>query len=276
MSDLVEQIDAAVDYLEDKTDIQPELGLILGSGLGELGEEVEDPVTVNYEEIPGFLESKVEGHAGRLILGVLEETPVYLMQGRYHYYEGHDISDLVFPVRVMEAMGCEQMIVTNASGAVNEEFDVGDLALIEDHINFLGNNPLIGENDSRVGPRFVDMTYAYDPELKKLARDTAIDQGLNLRSGVYVASMGPTYETPAEVKMYRSWGGDMAGMSTVPEVIAANHAGMRVLGLSCVTNMAAGILDQPLDHEEVIEATEKAKDKFKKLVRDLIIKMPID
>ncbi len=276
MTDLVEQIESAVEFLAQKTDIQPELGLILGSGLGELGEEVEEPTVVNYEQIPGFLESKVEGHAGRLILGRLEDTPVYLMQGRYHYYEGHDLADLVFPVRVMEAMGCKQMIVTNASGAVNEQFDVGDLALIEDHINFLGNNPLIGENDSEVGPRFVDMTYAYDPELKKLARDTAENQGLNLREGVYVASMGPTYETPAEVKMYRSWGGDMAGMSTVPEVIAANHAGMRVLGLSCITNMAAGILDQPLDHEEVIEATEKAKNKFKKLVRDLIIQMPVD
>ncbi|MGM0381525.1 MAG: purine-nucleoside phosphorylase [bacterium] len=276
MTDLSERIGEAVDFLEDKTDIRPELGLILGSGLGELGDEVEEAFSIGYEEIPGFLESKVEGHAGKLILGRLEGTSVYLMQGRYHYYEGHDISELVFPVQVMEAMGCSQMIVTNAAGAVNENFDVGEIALITDHINFLGNNPLIGENDSDVGPRFVDMTYAYDPRLKDLAREKAEDRGLDLREGVYVASMGPTYETPAEVKMYRTWGGDMAGMSTVPEVIAANHAGMRVLGLSCITNMAAGILDQPLDHEEVIEATERAKSKFKGLARDLIAYMPVD
>jgi len=275
MSDLSEKIEEAVDYLEEKTDLRPELGLILGSGLGELGDEVENPVSIDYEEIPGFLESKVEGHAGRLILGELEGSPVYLMQGRYHYYEGHQISELVFPIQVMDAMGCGQMIVTNAAGAVNENFDVGQIALITDHINFLGNNPLFGENDSRVGPRFVDMTYAYDPELNDLARKKAEDRGFNLREGVYVASMGPTYETPAEVKMYRSWGGDMAGMSTVPEVIAANHAGMRVLGLSCITNMAAGILDQPLDHEEVIQATEEAKSKFKGLTRDLISQMPL-
>lgn len=270
---LSEKVQEAVDYIEKISEVKPRLGLILGSGLGELGDEVDNAVVIPYGDIPGFLESKVEGHAGQLVLGELEGVPVYLMQGRYHYYEGHPISDLVFPVQVMAAMGCPKMLVTNASGAVNEEFDVGELALITDHINFLGANPLFGENDSDIGPRFVDMTYAYSPDLKELARSKASQLDIKLREGVYIASMGPTYETPAEIRMYRSWGGDMAGMSTVPEVIAANHAGMEVLGISCLTNMAAGILDQPLDHEEVIEATEKAKKRFKSLVRSLIPEM---
>jgi purine-nucleoside phosphorylase len=267
---LSDQIDEAVDYVLEQSNVEPELGLILGSGLGELGEEVEDSVTIPYEEIPGFVESEVEGHAGQLQLGRLEGVPVYLMQGRYHYYEGHPIQDIVFPVQVMANIGPEEMIVTNASGAVNENFEVGDIALITDHINFLGNNPLIGVHDEDVGPQFVDMTYAYDPQLSGLARKKADEQGLNLREGVYVASMGPSYETPAEVNMYRKMGGDLAGMSTVPEVIAANHAGMDVLGLSCVTNMGAGVLDQPLSHEEVIETTESAKKDFKPLVRSII------
>lgn len=267
---LSEEIAETVEYLESRTSIRPELGLILGSGLGELGEEVENAETVSYAEIPGFLESRVEGHAGQLILGELEGRQVYLMQGRYHYYEGHPIQDIVFPVQVMEGMGCETMLVTNASGAVNKDFSPGDLALLEDHINFLGNNPLIGVHDPDVGPQFVDMTYAYDPDLRELAKQTAKDLDIDLQEAVYVASMGPSYETPATVRMYRKWGGDLAGMSTVPEVIAANHVGLNVLGLSCVTNMGAGILDQPLDHEEVIETTEIAKDKFKRLVRSLI------
>lgn len=267
---LQKRIDDAVNYLEERINVRPELGLILGSGLGELGNEVENPENIPYGEIPGFVESKVEGHAGQLVLGTLEGVPVYLMQGRYHYYEGHPIQEIVFPVQVMANMGTEVMIVTNASGAVNEEFDVGDITLITDHINFLGNNPLIGVHAPEVGPQFVDMTYAYDPELQDLAREEAEKQGMTLREGVYVASMGPSYETPAEVRMYRTLGGDLAGMSTVPEVIAANHAGLDVLGLSCVTNMGAGVLDQPLSHEEVIETTETAKNTFKPLVRSII------
>lgn len=267
---LSDRIDEAVDYILGESSVEPELGLILGSGLGELGDEVKNPVTIPYEEIPGFVESQVEGHAGQLILGTLEGVPVYLMQGRYHYYEGHPIQEIVFPVQVMANIGPDTMIVTNASGAVNEAFDVGDIALITDHINFLGNNPLIGVHDDDVGPQFVDMTYAYDPDLNDLAREQADEHDVNLREGVYVASMGPSYETPAEVKMYRTLGGDLAGMSTVPEVIAANHAGLDVLGLSCVTNMGAGVLDQPLSHEEVIETTEKAKGVFKPLVRSII------
>lgn len=268
--DLHEKIEQAVQTIERQIEITPRLGLILGSGLGELGEEVKNPRVIPYQDIPGFVESKVQGHAGQLVVGTLEGVPVYLMQGRYHYYEGHPIQQIVFPVQVMANIGPDVMIVTNASGAVNEQFEVGDLALITDHINFLGNNPLIGVDDEEVGPQFVDMTYAYDPELQELAREQARQQGIRLREGVYVASMGPSYETPAEVKMYRRLGGDLAGMSTVPEVIAANHAGLDVLGLSCITNMGAGVLDQPLSHEEVIETTETAKEKFKPLVRSII------
>ncbi len=267
---LSEKIAATAEFIRGKIDFQPELGLILGSGLGELGDEVEDAVVISYEDIPGFLPSRVEGHAGQLVLGRLENRNVYLMQGRYHYYEGHPIQDIVFPVQVMQAVGCSTMLVTNASGAVNQGYSVGSLALIDDHINFLGNNPLIGVQAPDVGPQFVDMTYAYDPELKELARQAARSLKITLEEAVYVASMGPSYETPATVRMYRRLGGDLAGMSTVPEVVAANHCGLRVLGLSCITNMGAGILDQPLDHAEVIETTEKAKDKFKRLVRKLI------
>jgi len=267
---LSEKISKTVDELESRTERKPRLGLILGSGLGELGEEVEEAIRIPYSDIPGFVKSTVEGHSGQLILGVLEGTPVYLMQGRYHYYEGHLMKDIVFPVQVMEAMGTDTMIVTNASGAVNEEFDVGDLVLIQDHINFLGDNPLAGIHDEDVGPQFVDMTAAYDSELRDLARKKAQEYGIDLQEGVYVATKGPSYETPAEITMYRNWGGDLAGMSTVPEVIAANHVGLDVLGISCVTNMGAGILDQPLRHEEVIETTEQAKDDFKPLVRSII------
>ncbi|MFB6347247.1 MAG: purine-nucleoside phosphorylase [bacterium] len=267
---LHEDIQETVQYLEQKTDTRPRLGLILGSGLGELGDEIENADVIPYHEIPGFMESKVEGHAGQLVLGELEGVPVYLMQGRYHYYEGLPIDKLVYPVQVMEGMGCDTMLVTNASGAVNPSFSVGDLALITDHINFLGNNPLIGIHDEEVGPQFVDMTYAYDPDLQDLAHEKAGELDIDLVEGVYVASMGPSYETPAEVEMYERLGGDLAGMSTVPEVIAANHVGLDVLGLSCVTNMGAGILDQPLTHEEVIETTERVKEEFKPLVRSLV------
>ncbi len=267
---LSEKIEKTVNFLEEEIDFQPELGMIMGSGLGELGDEVEDTTVISYEDIPGFLASKVEGHAGQLVLGELEGRKVYLMQGRYHYYEGHPIQEIVFPVQVMAGIGCETMLVTNASGAVNERFSVGNLALLVDHINFLGNNPLIGVSDEEVGPQFVDMTYAYDTDLQDLARQKAQQLGITLEEAVYVASMGPSYETPATVEMYRRIGGDLAGMSTVPEVIAANHVGMKVLGLSCITNMGAGILDQPLDHKEVIETTERAKSKFKTLVREII------
>lgn len=270
MADLQSRIDRSVEHLESVYERPPELGLILGSGLGELAGELDDPQAAAYEEIPNFKQSTVEGHEGRLVFGDLEDTPVCIMQGRFHYYEGHSMDDLVFPVRAMAGLGIDTLIVTNASGGVNTEFEVGDLVVLEDHINVMGNNPLIGENDDRVGPRFVDMTYAYDPDLRDLAHEqaSAIDQ--TLRDGVYAANSGPSYETPAEIEMLRTLGADLVGMSTVPEVIAANHCGMDVLGISCVTNMGAGVLDQPLDHEEVIVTTERVKEDFKRVVRRIV------
>lgn len=265
----------AHDFLTERVDVRPDVGLILGSGLGELAEEITDAETVGYGSIPGFMESTVEGHAGDLVFGELEDKNVCMMQGRYHYYEGHDISDLVFPVQVMAELGIETLVVTNASGAINEDFRVGDLVRLEDHVNFLGTNPLIGPNDDELGPRFVDMTHAYDPDLGQLARDEADGLGLDLREGVYLATTGPTYETPAEIEAFDALGADLVGMSTVPEVIAANHCGMDVLGISCVTNMAAGVLDEPLDHDEVIETTERVKDDFKLLVRSVLSSMDV-
>jgi purine-nucleoside phosphorylase len=261
-------------YLSENIDRDPQMGLILGSGLGELADDIEDARTFPYGEIPGFKESTVEGHAGQLVFGELEGANVCIMQGRYHYYEGHDMDDLIFPVQVMSALDMNTLLVTNASGAINRDFQVGDLVRLEDHINFMGTNPLMGPNDDDLGPRFVDMTYAYDPELGELAHDQADQLGLGLKDGVYLATTGPSYETPAEIEMFDTVGADLVGMSTVPEVIAANHCGMDVLGISCVTNMAAGVLDEPLDHEEVIETTERVKSDFKDLVRGIVANCP--
>lgn len=270
MGQLMDQITSAVDCLDEQIGVSPDIGLILGSGLGELADEISDPDAIAYESIPGFMESTVEGHSGQLVFGELAGRTVCIMKGRYHYYEGHSIDDLVFPVRVMWGLGINQLIVTNASGAINESFQVGDLVRIDDHINALGTDPLIGENDPEVGPRFVDMTYAYDNELAEIAHDQADSLDLDLKDGVYLATTGPSYETPAEIEFYETIGADMVGMSTVPEVIAANHCGLEVLGLSCVTNMAAGVLDEALDHDEVIETTERVKDDFKELVRKIL------
>ena len=261
-------------YLSENIDRDPQMGLILGSGLGELADDIEDARTFPYGEIPGFKESTVEGHAGQLVFGELEGVNVCIMQGRYHYYEGHDMDDLIFPVQVMAELDMNPLLVTNASGAINRDFQVGDLVRLEDHINFMGTNPLMGPNDDDLGPRFVDMTYAYDPELGELAHDQADQLGLGLKDGVYLATTGPSYETPAEIEMFDTVGADLVGMSTVPEVIAANHCGMDVLGISCVTNMAAGVLDEPLDHEEVIETTERVKSDFKDLVRGIVANCP--
>jgi purine-nucleoside phosphorylase len=263
-------LESARAYLSGAVDRDPEIALILGSGLGELAEDIQDSRAFPYEEIPGFKGSTVEGHAGQLVFGELESKNVCIMQGRYHYYEGHDMDDLVFPVRVMSELGMNSLVVTNASGAINRSYEVGDLVRLSDHINFMGTNPLIGPNDEEVGPRFVDMTYAYDPELGRLAQNCADELDLDLKEGVYLATTGPSYETPAEIEMFDTIGADLVGMSTVPEVIAANHCGMNVLGISCVTNMAAGVLDEALDHEEVIETTERVKSDFKELVREIV------
>ncbi|MBO9129806.1 purine-nucleoside phosphorylase [Bacillus sp. 165] len=266
-------IEKAASYLKGKFDRTPEVGLILGSGLGVLADEIENPVKVPYNEIPEFPVSTVEGHAGQLVFGTLQGVTVMAMQGRFHYYEGYAMQKVTFPVRVMKALGVEKLVVTNAAGGVNTSFETGDLMLISDHINFMSANPLIGPNDSELGFRFPDMSEAYCKNLRQQARKVAEGLNLKVQEGVYLAMSGPTYETPAEIRMARTLGADAVGMSTVPEVIVARHAGMKVLGISCITNMAAGILDQPLNHEEVIETTERVKVNFLSLVKGIISEM---
>jgi len=247
----------------------PEIAMILGSGLGDIASQVEG-ISIPYSDIPGFKVSSVQGHAGRLVVGKLNSRNVVVMQGRFHYYEGHSISEVVFPVRVMKLLGADKLVVTNASGGVNTSFKPGNLMFICDHLNLTGQNPLIGKNMDSLGPRFVDMTYAYDIDLLNIAQKTAERLGIKTQKGVYAALTGPVYETPAEVRMLRMLGVDAVGMSTVPEVIAANHMGMKVLGISCITNMAAGILDKPLCHDEVIETSNRVKENFIKLLKEVI------
>ncbi|MCM3361856.1 purine-nucleoside phosphorylase [Niallia sp. Sow4_A1] len=263
-------IKQSADFLKQKYANTPKIGLILGSGLGVLAEEIENPVKIPYEDIPEFPVSTVEGHAGQLVFGTINGTEVVAMQGRFHFYEGYSFDKVTFPVRVMKELGVEKLIVTNAAGGVNENFAPGDLMLISDHINNMGTNPLIGPNDSKLGVRFPDMSEAYCNNLREIARNVASKISLKVQEGVYVGNTGPSYETPAEVRMLRVLGGDAVGMSTVPEVIVARHAGLKVLGISCISNMAAGILDQPLNHEEVIETTEKVKANFLQYVKELI------
>ena len=259
----------SAEYIQSKLKVTPEIGLILGSGLGILADEIEDAVAIPYSEIPNFPVSTVHGHAGQLVIGQLSGKTVIAMQGRFHHYEGYTMDKVTFPVRVMKLLGVEKLIVTNAAGGVNKDFTPGDLMLITDHINMMGN-PLIGANDERFGPRFPDMSTAYDKEFQQMARTVAADLNIAIQEGVYLGLTGPTYETPAEIRMIRTLGGDAVGMSTVPEVIVANHSSMRVLGISCITNMAAGILDQPLNHEEVIETTERVKNTFLQYVKELV------
>ena len=265
-----EKIQNAASFLKDKYDQAPKIGLILGSGLGILADEIENAVKIPYQEIPDFPVSTVEGHAGQLVFGLLNGVNVVAMQGRFHFYEGYSMEKVTFPVRVMKEIGVEVLIVTNAAGGVNESFEPGDLMIISDHINNMGTNPLIGPNDNRLGVRFPDMSEAYTKELRVLAKEIAYRLQINVKEGVYFGNPGPVYETPAEIRMIRTLGGDAVGMSTVPEVIVARHSGIKVLGISCISNMAAGILDQPLSHDEVIETTEKVKNNFMKYIKEIV------
>ncbi len=269
----MDKIKEAVDFIKNKTNKSPKIGLILGSGLGSLADTIENPVIIKYEEIPNFPVSTVEGHAGQLVIGELSGKVVVAMQGRFHFYEGYPLKDVTFPVRVMIGLGMESMIVTNAAGGVNLDYTPGDLMIITDQINFTGQNPLIGENLNELGPRFLDMTRAYNRDYIDIAKKVGEKLGLNLKEGVYMWFTGPTYETPSEVKLARILGADAVGMSTVPEVIVANHEGVKVLGISCITNMASGILDQPLNHEEVVETSMKVKDNFEKLLIEILDKI---
>ncbi|SFE32211.1 purine-nucleoside phosphorylase [Alteribacillus iranensis] len=266
-------LEDACKFLKSKIPTTPQTGLILGSGLGVLAEDLEDKVKIHYEDIPGFPVSTVEGHAGQLVFGSLHNVPVVAMQGRFHFYEGYTMQEVTFPVRVMRALGVKNVVVTNAAGSVNESFQPGELMVINDHINLLGDNPLIGKNEETWGPRFPDMSSAYSAQLMNIAKEAARQLSISLQEGVYAAATGPSYETPAEIKMIRTLGADAVGMSTVPEVITAVHSGMDVLGISCLSNMAAGILDQPLSHQEVIETTKRVQSDFLQLMKEIIKKM---
>lgn len=250
-----------------------DIGVILGSGLGDYAETLEDAVKLPYSEIPGFPRSTVAGHAGMWCCGTLYGKRVVMMQGRFHYYEGYGMKDVTLPVRVMQKIGVKTLIVTNAAGGVNLGYHPGELMVIGDIFSMTAQNPLIGPNLDAFGPRFPDMSCAFDKELRALAHECANEQGFALREGVYAQMTGPTYETPAEIRMLRTLGADAVGMSTVPEVIVARHGGMRVLGISCITNMAAGILDQPLNHAEVTETANRVKGQFRNLLDRIIEKM---
>lgn len=267
-------IKEASNFIKKQITIQPHIGLILGSGLGLLGDEIEDPLIIPYEKIPHFPKSTVVGHKGQLIIGTLKGQNVIAMQGRFHYYEGYSMEQITFPVRVMKHLGVESLIVTNAAGGINKEFAPGDLMIITDHINNTGTNPLIGPNLDEFGERFPDMSKTYDPIYIQHAENCAAELHLNVQKGTYIGNTGPTYETPAEVKMLRTIGGDAVGMSTVPETIVARHANMRILGISCISNMATGILDEQLTHADVIKTTEKVKEAFLKLIKKILQTFP--
>lgn len=264
------RIEEAAADVRGRSRTRPTLAIILGSGLGALADAVEREATIPYGEIPHFPVSTAVGHAGNLVLGTLEGKAVVVMQGRVHLYEGHPAARVAFPARVLVALGARVLIVTNAAGGLRPEWSPGTLMLIRDHLDLLRDHPLRGANDDRLGPRFPDMTRAYAPELRALVREVAAARGLALEEGVYVAMPGPTYETPAEVRMLQVLGADATGMSTVPEVIVANHMGARVIGISCITNKAAGITGEPLSHEEVTETAARVRAQFEGLIDGVV------
>lgn len=263
-------MEKTIDFInKSANNFKPETGIILGSGLGEFADEYCD-YAINYSDIPNFIKSNVTGHKGRLVFAEIEGKKVVMMQGRNHFYEGYSMSEITYPVKVMKKLGVKTLILTNAAGAVNESFRPADLMIITDHINFMGTNPLIGKNDDTLGERFPDMSEIYKKDLVKLAEKCADKLCIDIQKGVYFASSGPSYETPAEINMARILGADAIGMSTVPEAIVANYCGINVLGISCISNSASGVSDVKLSHSEVIETTNKAKTRFKALVLEIL------
>src|SRR5262245_35305039 len=265
-----EQAQETAEFIRSKYDRQIEVAVVLGSGLGAFADEVENAVRIPYEEVPHFATSTVVGHAGQLVLGEVNGVSVAVQQGRFHYYEGYKIRQVTFPMLVFGVLGIKNVILTNAAGSINTNFKPGSLMIIRDHVNLMGVSPLRGKNDERFGPRFPDMSEAYNRKFIEIAIDAANEIGLDLRRGVYTALSGPTYETPAEIHMLRTHGNDAVGMSTVREVIIARHMGMNVLGISCITNYAAGIVDQNIDHAEVMETGALVADQFKELLERII------
>ena len=273
MNQVYEKLQNCLKSVREKTDFVPEVALILGSGLGEYAEEIEVTTTIDYKDIEGFPVSTVAGHKGRFIFGYVNKVPVVIMQGRVHYYEGYPMTDVVLPTRLMGLLGAKTLFLTNASGGVNKEYKPGDFMLLKDHIASFVPSPLIGENIDELGARFPDMSDIYRKGLRGIIKEAAKEQGVGLREGVYMQLSGPAYESPSEVQMCRILGADAVGMSTACEALAANHMGMKVCGISCITNMACGITDQPLSHAEVQETADRVAPLFKKLITASITKL---
>ncbi|MCU1304194.1 MAG: purine-nucleoside phosphorylase [Candidatus Sulfotelmatobacter sp.] len=276
MTDHYTLAETAAQSILQRTPLRPRIGLVLGSGLGSFADSLTETTKIPFREIPSFSLSTAIGHAGQTVIGKAGSVPVAVMQGRVHLYEGYSPQQVAFPIRVFRRMGIRAIILTNAAGGINLTYKQGALVLISDHINLQGNNPLAGPNDDRFGVRFPDMTHAYDKSYRESARDEARKLGMTLHEGVYAALLGPSYETPAEIRYLRTIGADLVGMSTVFEVIAARHMGIKVLAISCVTNMAAGILDKPLSHQEVMETGERVKTSFEALLRAVLPRMEND
>ena len=267
---LYERAEHANRIIRSRISVEPRIAVVLGSGLGGFADDFDDAVAIPYEDIPGFVRSTAQGHAGRLVIGNVDSIPVLAMQGRVHYYEGYSLEEVTFPVRVFNLLGIKTLVLTNAAGGINVQLTQGALMVISDHLNLMGVNPLRGPNDERFGPRFPDMSAVYSPELQELVVEEAKAINVEVRRGIYGALSGPSYETPAEIHLLRNLGADAVGMSTVPEAIVARHMGMEVLGISCITNMAAGISDAPINHEEVMATGDRVRATFTELLQRVI------
>jgi purine-nucleoside phosphorylase len=272
-SSLYERAEKAARMIRARAGAEVSVAIVLGSGLGAFAEELSEATTIPYSEIPGFAHTTVEGHAGRLVIGKAGDVPIAAMQGRFHFYEGYSLEEVTFPIRVLKLLGVRTLVLTNAAGALNVEFAPGSLMVISDHINLLGANPLTGPNDDRFGPRFPDLTLVYAAELQNIVIEEAHAMGMEMRRGIYAALSGPSYETPAEIHMVRTLGADAVGMSTVPEAIVARHMDMRVIGISCITNLAAGVSNRPIDHSQVMAIGEGVRAQFTELLRRVIIRL---
>lgn len=275
MQENMELWQAAADTIRNRIGENPQIGIILGSGLGSLVNTLEQPIEIDYSDIPGFPMTTVKGHAGKLVYGKLGGKQVLIMKGRFHIYEGYDVSQVIFHIRVFKLLGISDLLVTNAAGGINTEFEPGDLMMINDHISFFAPSPLRGTNLEEFGPRFPDMSNAYDSGLIGIAKEAAREEGIMLRQGIYTFAQGPMFETPAEIRALRMLCADAVGMSTVPEVIVARHCGMKVMGISCITNMAAGVKNETLNHEEVMETADRVGKSFSALVRRIIANWPV-
>lgn len=267
---LYERAEHAARVIRSRISVEPRIALVLGSGLGSFADDFEEAVGIPYEDIPGFVRSTAQGHAGRLVIGKIDSVPVLAMQGRVHYYEGYSLEEVTFPVRTFGLLGVKTLVLTNAAGGINVQLTQGALMVISDHLNLMGVNPLRGPNDERFGPRFPDMSTVYSHELQAMVIEEARAISVELRRGIYGALSGPSYETPAEIHLLRNLGADAVGMSTVPEAIVARHMGLEVLGISCITNMAAGISDEPINHEEVMATGDSVRETFAELLRRVI------